>query len=69
MKNVSKSFEFKPYSKKELRAMYGVSKHVFNQLIRPYENEIGTIIGKYLSVKQVETIIEKLGMPKTVNIE
>ena len=69
MHTVKSTFQFRPYTKKELRGMYGVSKHVFNKLIAPFVNEIGIITGKFLTVKQVEVVVEKIGIPKTINIE
>lgn len=63
------NFEIRPYTRKELRAMYGVSVYVFRNLLKPFKQEMGTITGKYLNVNQVELIIKKLGMPKIMTIE
>jgi hypothetical protein len=68
MEIIKKTFDLRPYTKKELRGMYGVSKHVFNNLLSPFVQELGTITGKYLNVCQVELILSRIGMPKTLNI-
>ena len=62
------TFELRPYSRKEMRVFYGVSKHVFDTMVKPYEEEIGKENGKYLSVKQVEIIFKRLGMPRKIII-
>lgn len=53
----------KPYSFKELEALYGVSHKTFKTWIKPFTLEIGVKRGRYFTVKQVETIFEKLGLP------
>ena len=68
MDKKDETFELRPYSRKEMRGFYGVSKYVFDTMVKPYEEEIGKEIGKYLSVKQVEIIFKRLGMPRKITI-
>jgi hypothetical protein len=69
METVKQTFDLRPYTKKDMRVMYGVSKHVFNNLLKPFEDELGEIVGKFLNCRQVELIIAKIGIPKKVQIE
>jgi hypothetical protein len=66
MENKEKTFELKPYSRKELRNFYGVSWHVFKKMLKQFEHEIGEEHGKYLTVKQVETVFRCLGTPRKI---
>lgn len=55
----------KPYSLKELAAMYHVAKNTFKKWIEPFQNELGKRSGYYYSNIQVKIIFEKLGTPKS----
>lgn len=63
---LNSKLEIKPYTKKELAAIYGISPRSFNTWIKPFLSEIGTKQGKYMTVNQVRIIIEKLGLPGMV---
>lgn len=58
-----KSKGIKPYSKRELAALYEVPVRSFYTLLKPHEDYIGPKIGRYYSVLQVERIFERLGLP------
>ena len=64
-----KKFPLKAYTKKELRALYGIPLRTFNEWIAPYTKEIGIGNGKYLTVNQVRFIFEKFGIPGEVDID
>jgi len=51
------------YSKKELREAYGLSKWKFNNLIRPFRDELGDTSSHFFTPKQVELIFSKLNPP------
>lgn len=57
------TIQIRPYSSKELAAMYGVSSRTFRRWIILIEKHIGKRIGNYYMIPQVEVIFEKLGIP------
>ena len=57
-------FNLKPYTPKELRELYGVSRITFNSWLKPFKNEIGEVIGRCYTVNQVRIITQKLGLPE-----
>ena len=59
----------KPYSKKELSILYGVCFNTMNKWLLPFEKEIGSRQGRYYSIRQVEMIFKKLGVPYICEIE
>jgi hypothetical protein len=58
--------EIKPYSKKELAAIYGMSPRCFSTWLKPFSVLIGSKIGKYYNIHQVKIIVDKLGFPFTM---
>ncbi len=55
--------KLRPYTKKELAALYKVSARCFFTMLDDFQKEIGKKKGWYYSVKQVKVIFEKLGYP------
>ncbi|HMV08154.1 MAG TPA: hypothetical protein PKA45_04680 [Cyclobacteriaceae bacterium] len=53
----------KPYTHKELAALYGVSWLTFQKWLKPFEQDIGIKNGHFYNTRQVEIIFEKLGYP------
>lgn len=53
----------KPYSKKELTAMYNVSKKTMTRWLKPHLSKIGKREGRYYNVKQILIIFDLLGLP------
>jgi hypothetical protein len=53
----------RPYSKRELAALYEMHPRSFFTLLKPHLDVIGTKIGRYYSIKQVEIIFERIGLP------
>ena len=58
--------ELKPYSKKELAEIYGISVKCLNNWINKFKSEVGNICGRYYNVNQVKVIFAKLGLPGTI---
>jgi hypothetical protein len=63
---MAKPFVLRPYSKKELRALMGISKHVLNTWLKVIEPELGQPLAGLYSVKQVQIIIGHYGIPGQV---
>ena len=55
--------QIKPYSLKELAALYNVSKNTFKKWLEPFKKEIGERKGYYYTIHQVEVIFKYLGVP------
>lgn len=53
----------RPYTHKELAALYGVSWLTFQKWLKPFEEEIGIKNGHFYNTRQVEIIFAKLGYP------
>ena len=58
----------KPYTQKELAAIYGVSAKTFRKWIRVMDIELGNRIGYYYSIEQVKIVFTRLQLPTTVTI-
>lgn len=56
----------KPYTKKELANLYELSPRAFYTLFKPHEETVGIKLGRYYSIKQVESIFQKLGLPNSL---
>ncbi len=61
--NKQERFEFRPYTLKELSAFYGTSPYVVTNWLKKHESEIGERIGLYYTIKQVQIIVEIIGVP------
>jgi hypothetical protein len=59
----------RPYTHKELKALYDVSWMTLQHWLKPFEKEIGPKVGHYYNVKQVEVIFGRLGLPGNVSEE
>ncbi len=61
-------FKVKPYSKREMAEIYGVSSKTFEKWINPFIDDIGKRNGRYYTVRQVTMIIEKLDFPYWIDV-
>lgn len=61
-------FEIKPYSKREMAEIYDVCSKTFEKWVSPFKDEIGTLNGRYYTVRQVKVIVEKLDLPHWVHV-
>lgn len=59
------SINVKPYTLTELAKQYGVCTRTLKVWFKPFERELGTKIGRFYSIKQVEVIYDNLGFPYT----
>jgi hypothetical protein len=59
--------EIRPYTKKELAAIYQISPRSLSTWLKPFEVQIGQKMGKYYNVNQVRLIIDKLGLPGVID--
>ena len=59
----TEKIEIKPYSKKELAALYKIGVRSMATWLKPFERELGKRNGWYYNVKQVRYIFDKLGSP------
>lgn len=64
-----KNFKVQPYTIVGLARMYGVSKRTFKVWLRPFSNDLGERQGYYYTVKQVEMIIDKIGLPSEIPLD
>ncbi len=62
----SKKIQLRSYTLKELRSFYGVPLRTFNSWLAPYREELKIGKAKYLTIKQVQFIFEKFGIPGTI---
>ena len=60
--------EIRPYSLKELAHIYRVDVRTIGKWLVPHWDEIGQIRARLLTVRQVETIFDKIGYPYVVEI-
>ena len=64
-----KRVPLKSYTKKELRKLYGISFRTWNEWMGKYKEELNFGSGYILTVKQVEFIFEKFGIPGEIEID
>ena len=65
---ITSEVEVKPYSIRELAAMYGISVNTFKKWIRPHKDDIGPKIGHFFNARQVQFIFDKFGFRHRVQI-
>ncbi len=56
----------KPYTIKELCVLYETSVKTFRKWLKPFQDVLGVRVGWYYSVRQVELIFFRLGVPYRV---
>ena len=66
MEITNNTLELKPYSKKELADLYGISFKTLNSWLSPFKSQIGIYRGRLYTVNQVKMIFDKLGLPGTI---
>ena len=59
----NKAIFVKPYTAKELAALYEVSDKTFRKWINQFEDEIGHKTGIYFTIRQVRIIFDRLDVP------
>jgi hypothetical protein len=65
MKALKKKTEvyLRPYNHKELIGLYEVSPHVLNTWLMPIKPQIGKVLGRCYTIRQVKLIFDTLGAP------
>lgn len=63
------SILLRPYSYKELIAIYGVSQRTFKSWLLPFWHELGEKNSRYFTVRQVRIIFDKIGLPGEIKEE
>ena len=58
--------DVKPYTTKELAAIYNMSNKTFNRNIRAIRPHLGIRMGHFWNVKQVFIIFEHMGIPHRI---
>lgn len=58
-----KQVPLKPYTLKELSALYGMNPKTLRKWLKPFQSEIGEKKGYYFQIPQVRIIFEKLDLP------
>ncbi|HUC83476.1 MAG TPA: hypothetical protein VMR70_21365 [Flavisolibacter sp.] len=53
----------KPYTVLELARLYGISDRTMKKWLVPFEAEIGSKVGYFYTIAQVQIIFQKLGTP------
>lgn len=66
LKNEGNGIPVKPYSNKELAAIYGVHPDTFRTWVDPHREAMGKRIGIFYTVKQVEYLFDKLKLPYSI---
>ena len=56
--------KYKPYSKKQLCLLYGVSDMTLKSWLRPIKTKLGAYRGKSYSPMQIQIIFDLLGEPE-----
>jgi hypothetical protein len=64
--NPNGRIEIKPLTIGELSSIYGVDRRTLYKWMKPFTEEIGERRGRFYSILQVRIIIEKLGIPYTM---
>lgn len=59
----------RPYSFKDLRALYGVSHKTMKKWLDPFLKEIGEHKTRLFTIKQVKIIFQKIGAPDGFEFE
>ena len=55
----------KPLNYKQLAAAYDVTHKTLKSWLEPFMTEVGKMRGRTFTLRQVQTIVDKLGTPKS----
>jgi hypothetical protein len=58
--------DVKPYTTKEMAAIYHVSPKTFNRWVNRIRTDVGEKNGRFFTINQVKTIFDKIGLPGTI---
>jgi len=54
----------RPYTAKELAALYGVSTKTLRTWLQPHKEAIGERVSRYFTALQIRVIFDRLGLPE-----
>lgn len=63
----NKTITLRPYSLKELAALYDVKPRTVKIWLQPFSSVIGDKKGRFYTIKRVEIIFDKIGEPKEMD--
>ncbi len=63
MNSANETIKIKPYSVKELAAIYTVAPRTIRIWLEKHQEAIGEKIGRFYTALQVKLIFKKLGLP------
>jgi hypothetical protein len=66
MKIKNLELDVKPYTTKEMAAIYQVSPKTFNRWVTRIRTDVGEKNGRFFTINQVKTILDKIGLPGTI---
>lgn len=66
---ITGKIDLRPYTFKQLYQLYGVSDKTFRKWLKPFAEEIGERRGRYYTIMQVRTILERIGIPGVIIID
>ena len=58
----------KPYSLKEIAALYGISTKTLSKWMIPIKDKIGIRRGRYYTVNQIRIIFDEIGLPGIIEV-
>lgn len=64
-----KTIKVRPYTTKELAALYGVDIKTLRKWLKPHKERIGERIGYYYNIDQVKVIFQLLSLPFDLTFE
>lgn len=57
----------RPYTVKELAALYGVSTKTLRTWMAPHKEAVGARVSRYFTALQIQIIFDRLGLPCTAD--
>lgn len=61
--------KIRPYTISDLAKIYGVHKDTFRSWLLPFSLELGQRQGHYYNIRQVQVIIERIGLPSEIPLD
>ncbi|PWV45941.1 hypothetical protein C7475_112159 [Chitinophaga sp. S165] len=69
MAESGQTFKLQAYTIVAFAKLYGVNKRTFKGWLRPFLSEIGERQGYYYNIRQVQIIIDKIGLPSEIPLD
>jgi hypothetical protein len=65
----AQTFKLQAYTIIGMARLYGVNKRTFKSWLQPFLSEIGERQGYYYTIRQVQIIIDKIGLPSEIPLD